>query len=73
MRKVDVVHYFETSVAVAQALRITPQAVSQWGEIVPEGTAYKLQALTRGALKVDAKVYEKGSARAQMLAAHRSA
>lgn len=44
---------------IAHALKLTSGAISQWGDVVPEGQAYKLQALTDGALQVDPSCYEK--------------
>ena len=44
---------------LANALKITRGAVSQWGDVVPEGNAYKLESLTKGKLKADPKLYEK--------------
>lgn len=47
------------SYAIAMTLGVSRQAVEQWGKIVPEGSAYKLQALTMGVLKVDSACYRK--------------
>lgn len=44
---------------VADALDIWPQAVYQWGDIVPESSAYKIEVITDGALKVMGSDYEK--------------
>lgn len=48
---------------LAEALGISPGAVSQWGETVPEGQAYKLQVITKGALMVDPGLYSRAKAR----------
>lgn len=42
---------------IARLLDISRAAVSKWGDIVPEGTAYKLESLTGGELKVESKLY----------------
>ena len=42
MKKKDAVDAFKNSVGVAKAIGITKQAVSLWGELVPEGSALKL-------------------------------
>jgi predicted transcriptional regulator len=42
---------------IADLLGITHSAISQWGDVVPEGNAYKLQALTNKKLKVDPACY----------------
>lgn len=54
----DAVEFFKTQTAVAAALGISDAAVSKWGEVVPEGSAYKLQVITRGKLRVDPKLYK---------------
>lgn len=57
MRKTDVIEHFKTATAAAKAIGITKSAVSQWGEIVPEDKAYRLQEVTRRKLKVDKALY----------------
>jgi transcriptional regulator with XRE-family HTH domain len=65
VRKTTVLaHYANDTHQVAAALGITRQAVEQWPDIVPEGSAYKLQAITAGDLKVDPALYAKKKARA---------
>lgn len=49
----EVVEHFGTKAGLAKALGITPQAVTLWGDRVPELRQYQIQSLTRGALKVD--------------------
>ncbi len=51
-------HFGGNRAAVARALGITRGAVSLWGKVVPEGSAYKLQVLTGGVLQVDPRAYE---------------
>jgi len=55
----DAVQYYGGRRQLADALGITRQAVEQWGKVVAEGAAYKLQVLTKGDLVVDAKKYAK--------------
>jgi DNA-binding transcriptional regulator YdaS (Cro superfamily) len=57
MYKADAVRHFGSQIAVARALGITKGAVSLWGNVVPEGSAYKLESVTGGALKVDPTLY----------------
>lgn len=45
------------SIRCARFLQIHKSAVSAWPEIIPEGSAYKLESWTRGALKVDPALY----------------
>lgn len=58
MKKTDVIEHYGSAVAAADALGVTKQAVNGWGEIIPEGMAYKAQVLTKGKLKVDPKIYD---------------
>lgn len=44
---------------LANVLGITVGAISQWGEVIPEGQAYKLQSLTNGELQVRPELYRK--------------
>lgn len=57
MRKSDAIEHFGSATALAEALKISKGAVSQWGETVPEGSAYKLQFITGGKLQVDTSRY----------------
>lgn len=57
MKKSDVVKHFGSNRATAEALGVTKQAVNNWGAVVPEAVAYRVQAITEGALKVDPVVY----------------
>lgn len=53
MKTEMVVEHFGTKTAVARALGINKSAVSQWGENVPRGKAFEIEALTGGALKAN--------------------
>ncbi|HXR88815.1 MAG TPA: Cro/CI family transcriptional regulator [Steroidobacteraceae bacterium] len=59
MRKADAVAHFRSQRAVAAALGISEQAVSMWGDLVPEGRAYQLELLTKGKLRVTRERYSK--------------
>lgn len=59
MRKQTVVEHFGSEAKVAEALEISRAAVWKWPDIVPEGSAYKLQVITNGALQVDPTCYSK--------------
>lgn len=48
----DAVTYFKGKSRIAAALGISPAAVSQWGEYVPQLRQYQLQSLSGGVLKV---------------------
>ncbi|EJM2198484.1 Cro/CI family transcriptional regulator, partial [Escherichia albertii] len=43
MFKSDVINFYGTKAKVAKAAGVDPSAVSQWGELVPEGRAMRLQ------------------------------
>ena len=59
MYKSEVIAFFKTKTALAKALGITPGAISQWKEIIPEKQAYRLMHLTGGELNVNCSLYEK--------------
>ncbi len=59
MYRKDAIEHFGSPTNLAKALAISTSAVYQWGDIVPEGTAYKLQVITAGALQVDQALYGK--------------
>lgn len=59
MLKQDVINYFGTLEKVAKALEISVSAVSQWGDVIPEKNAYRLQELTEKALIIDRNLYKK--------------
>lgn len=52
MKKADVIKFYGSASKVAEILAISRAAVSQWPEEVPETSAYKLESLSRGALRV---------------------
>lgn len=51
MRTLEVVKHYGTKAAIARALGITRQSLSQWGEFPPQLAQYKLEELTNGELK----------------------
>lgn len=62
MKKTTAIDYFGSVSALAEALSISQEAVSQWGENVPELRAYQLERITNGALTVDDNQYSKPKA-----------
>ena len=48
MKKTDAITYFGSRIQLAEFLGIAPAAVSQWGELVPEKNAGRLERLTNG-------------------------
>jgi hypothetical protein len=59
MLKTTVVAHFGSYAKAAAALGITKGAVSNWPDIVPRGSAYQVQVVTKGKLRVDPAVYAK--------------
>jgi hypothetical protein len=62
MFKADVIKHFGSATKAAQALEISVSAVSVWGKkrgdgLVPRGSAYKIQLVTGGLLRVDPTLY----------------
>jgi len=53
MKKSTAIKYFGGPKKLADALKIHPAAVSQWGDNIPELRAYQLERLTDGQLKTD--------------------
>lgn len=58
MYKSDVLKFYGTIRAVCDALKISPVAFTNWGEVIPEARAYEVQVKTKNKLKFDAKLYE---------------
>lgn len=58
MLKQIAVKYFGTQTALAIVLNIQPPAVSQWGDVIPEKQALRLEKLTSGALEHDESHYQ---------------
>lgn len=61
MKKTDAVAFFGTQTALAQTLGVTQAAVAQWGEVIPEKQALRLERLTEGALKYNPDLYTKAA------------
>ena len=51
MKTKDAIAYFGGVAALAERLEVTPQAIYQWGDDVPFGRAFQIQALTKGKLQ----------------------
>lgn len=58
MLKTEAIKFFGTRIKLARAASVDPSAVSQWGELVPEGRAARLQAASGGVLVYDPAVYD---------------
>lgn len=55
MKTIEVINHFGSKIGVARALNISPSAVTQWGELVPEQRQFQIEVLTNGKLKTDKK------------------
>lgn len=53
----DVIKHFGSQILVARALGISRAAVSKWPKRVPQGSAYKIESITNGDLKVNPADY----------------
>ena len=53
MTKTDVINYFGSKARTARALRISYQAVNNWPMELTERIAYRVELVTKGALKTD--------------------
>ncbi|EFH7974186.1 hypothetical protein GJO14_06200 [Escherichia coli] len=59
MNKDEVLSYFGGVSNLARALGISHASVSGWGNVIPKGRAFEIQAITKGALKVQPSLYAK--------------
>ena len=59
MLKQDAIKYFGNKSSLARAAGVDRSAVSQWGEIIPEARAVRLQSASDGALVYDPGFYDK--------------
>lgn len=46
-------HFGGKKIELARALKISPSAVTMWGEEIPLLRQYQLERITKGALKAD--------------------
>lgn len=51
MKKNDAIKYFGSAMKLAECLKISKSAVSQWTDTIPHGRACEIQILTKGKLK----------------------
>ena len=59
MLKKDVIAHFGKAIEVCRALGLTSGSVSQWGDVIPEKQAMRLDRMTAGKLKYDPAFYVK--------------
>lgn len=57
MKKIDVVKYFGSQRKIALELGVSEQAVSMWGNVIPEKNALRLHQLTKGELEYSEVLY----------------
>lgn len=57
MLKTSVIRHFGDQAQTARALGITIGAVSQWPKVIPRGSAYQVEVVTGGKLRVDPRMY----------------
>jgi DNA-binding transcriptional regulator YdaS (Cro superfamily) len=57
MKKSQAINYFGGVVKLAATLTVSHSSVSQWGEVIPEKQALKLERITNGKLKYDPSLY----------------
>lgn len=59
MYKEAVLKHFGSVKDAAAALGIWTQTIYLWGDIIPKSAAYRVEAITKGDLKVDLTLYQK--------------
>jgi DNA-binding transcriptional regulator YdaS (Cro superfamily) len=57
MKKTDAIAHFDSKSKLAKVLGIAHSSVSQWGEIIPEKQALRLDRITNGELEYNWKLY----------------
>jgi len=58
MKSIDAIAYYDGNMSLlARALGITPQAVYNWGDVVPLRRAKQIEKLTNGDIRVMPRVY----------------
>ena len=57
MLKADVIAYYGGVRAVAEALKLSTQAVTAWKAIIPEVNAWRIFSITKGEMKIDQSLY----------------
>ena len=58
LKEMNLLEIKELVDAMKEEFGVDPSAVSQWGELVPEGRAMRLQEASGGELQYDPKVYD---------------
>lgn len=53
MQKKDVIAFFGTPTKTARCMRISHQAVYAWPDKLPDSVQFKVELVTKGALKSD--------------------
>jgi hypothetical protein len=53
MKVSDLLEIYPSKAAIARALKISPAALTKWGNEVPLLRQYELQAITAGRVQVD--------------------
>lgn len=59
MRTEDVVKFFGSKAEAARALKLTRGAITNWGDIVPESSIWRVEHASKGKLKANRAFYEK--------------
>lgn len=59
MYKEAVLRHFGSVKDAASALGIWVQTIYLWGDIIPKSAAYRVEAITKGELRVNLSLYKK--------------
>jgi DNA-binding transcriptional regulator YdaS (Cro superfamily) len=59
MLKQRLIDHFGSGTKISEFLKISQSSVSQWGDVIPEKQALRIEKLTNGALKYDPALYTK--------------
>ncbi|WP_409419760.1 Cro/CI family transcriptional regulator [Marinomonas sp. RS-M-Aa-14] len=61
MLKQRLIDHFGSATRIAEFLKISQSSVSQWGVVIPEKQALRIEKLTNGALRYDPALYTKSA------------
>ena len=64
MRTDDVVKFFGSKAEAARAIGVTRGAITNWGDVVPESSVWRVERASKGKLKGNLEFYQKLSAKA---------
>lgn len=53
MKLADAIKYAGNATSLAELIGVTPSAICQWGDVIPDNRQLQLERITLGALRAD--------------------